>query len=475
MTLIKHTIFLKIKNPRLCYSTNATLESTIQLRKKLYVSSLPLQNQIQTNTFKSETDITQMDDLKILKLLSGKDTSNGITIDNPLFSVLLNKCLSNARKNKELRTVQSIESFYHIFERYKHEANTNGLYYYDLNNLCRYFIDCKQLGKSQKILHFLFKRNLNKINNSLFLSNYLNARSGSDFRLWNSKKYKIFDYMIVSQLINDFNKFKYLSVPIINSLGYMKNIQSLGQYINLIWGVTLLRHNNNNESDKPENESNIITSTHLNENNILYPTEDLLLSIMLSYYYNDKTMVRSFKMFELFLKKYPNIRVTPTFWFNLISNCLSLTTNNGKNDDTSIKMIWNAMKLWFSDQNIPFNEKVLYMMYIHLKSNNNLYYINDIYERCIGPYSLLKRTSIPKQIKDMILVYQKYIIRKNIDKMRFRRSQNFIDKWSFSLENKSELLEFYQMRSTIRKKRNNKLRNMDEDDEDQYGIFGSFW
>ena len=115
----------------------------------------------------------QLDSLEILKLLSSNDASNSISIHNPLFSVLLNKCLSDAVGNDKLRTVQSIESFYRIFEKYKHKtANSDGLYYYDLNRLCQYFIACKQLGKSQKLLDFLFKNKLGEgIHNDQFLVN----------------------------------------------------------------------------------------------------------------------------------------------------------------------------------------------------------------------------------------------------------------------------------------------------------------
>lgn len=478
MTLIKYPILLKVNIPRLYYSTNATLESTIQLRKQLYISPLPLHDQPPTKPSPTGNAMGQLDSLEILKLLSGNDASNSISIHNPLFSVLLNKCLSDAVGNDKLRTVQSIESFYRIFEKYKHKtANSDGLYYYDLNRLCQYFIACKQLGKSQKLLDFLFKNKLGEgIHNDQFLVNYLNVRSGSDIRLWTLKKYKILDYMIISQLTSDHAKIKYMSVPIINSLGYMKNIPSLEQFLKSIWAVTL--HDNNGQGGEEkggDNEPNMPHPVQLNRNDLLYPNEDLLLSIMLSYYYNSRTMVKSFQILDLFLKKYPDIVLTSKFWYNLISECLSLTGAKGRKSknsaagDTNIIQIWNAMKLWYSDKDIPFNNEVLRKMYTNFKSNNNLYYIKDVYERCIGPYSIANCKLIPRQCKDTVLMYQKHIIRKYIDKRKFNRSQEFIERWAISLENKMHLLQFHQVRTNIRKKRKHK----DEEEED--GIFGSLW
>lgn len=483
MILIKHPILLRFNIPRLYYSTNATLESTIQLRNKLYILPLPSHDQQQAKISSSDTTILQMDNREILELLSGDDAPSSISIHSPLFSVLLNKCLSDAMGNRRLRTVHAIESFYRIFEKYKREMTNNDyLCYYDLNRLCQYFIDCKQLGKSQKLLDYLFKKNPGSVHNNQFLLNYLNVRSGSDIKLWTLKKYKVLDYMVISQLTSKFNKIKYMSVPIIQSLGYMKNIPSLEQYLKSIWGVTL--HDSYIQRDKNEKEEeekfNTTHAMQLNKNDLLYPNEDLLLSIMLSYYYNSKTMVRSFQVLDAFLKKYPDIELTSKFWYNLVSNCLLLTSKKGRNtinsqtDDTNIIQIWNAMKLWYGDKSIPFNSEVLCRMYKNFKSNNNLYYINDVYERCIGPFSLSNSNLIPKQCEGTIRMYQRYIVRKNIDRRKYKRSREFIQKWSISLENKISLLQFYQTRTNIRKKKNRTPRK-DEEEEEEDGILSLLW
>lgn len=62
-------------------------------------------------------------------------------------------------KEKELRTVQSIESIYRIFCRYKSEAKINEWYYYVWNKLCLYFIEYKQLGKSPiSVIFFCYSK-----------------------------------------------------------------------------------------------------------------------------------------------------------------------------------------------------------------------------------------------------------------------------------------------------------------------------
>lgn len=443
------------------HSSNQTLRSLILSRDQKYVTKLPLTTNIACSEHYTPTNdlvLPNINDIETLRLLSGNGSSS-ISPHDPRFSILLSKCLSNASHNVKLRTIQSIESFYSIFKRYQEEfTDINGPIYHDFNKLCQYFIECKQLGKGQTVLEFLFKSNAPKTD-ILFLTNYLNLRCGSDISLWNYKKYKIFDYMTISQLSHEFGKSGYLDKQLIQSFGYMKNITHLEQYINAIWNVSM----------HPTTEESVQT-VGLTNKDLLYPTNDLLLSIMSSYYYNDGNISRAFTILDLFLKKYPDIALDHKFWYSFLKNCIILSKST---TDSNITQIWNAMKLWYGNVNdIPFDGEVLLLAYPILKENNNSYYANEIYNYCIGPY-VAKNPNLSSLELKTVTLYQKYIIRKHIDKKHMGLARDFISKWAFSLTNKEDLVKLYQTRANVRKKKPVEFSYDDADDDDN--IFTPLW
>lgn len=442
-------------------SNSSTLRSLIQTRNDQYITKLPPTiNTTGSKQYISTDDLTlpHVNDIEALRLLSGNEP-NSISPHDPRFSILLGKCLLNASYKVKLRTIQSIESFYNIFNRYKEEfSNISGPIYYDFNKLCQYFIDCKQLGKGQTVLEFLVKSNAPK-SDILFLTNYLNLRCGSDINLWNYKKYKIFDFMTISQLSHELGKSGYLDKQVIQSFGYMKNITHLEQYIKAIWGVSM--HSTTQES---------VLNIELTKKDLLYPTSDLLLSIMSSYYYNDGNISRAFTILDLFIKKYPDIVLDHKFWYSFLKNCMTLSKST---NDSNITQIWNAMKLWYGNgKSIPFDNEVLLQAYPILKDNNNFYYANDIFTHCIGPYVTKNANLSPQELKT-VTMYQKYIIRKHIDKKHMGLARNFITQWSFSLSNKEDLMQFYQTRTNARKKKPVPL-SYDEAEEDD-NMFTQLW
>lgn len=438
------------------YSSPSTVKSVLQSRIVKHVAELP---SLETNSDSLKESNTASDNIKyqtkdgsqLLSLLLDRKGSGEMTPQNPMFSIILNRCLSISNSDNKLRTKTAIESFYEAFNKIKASNKVlNEMVIFDLNRICQYFIHCRQLSKGQDVLSYLINCKISH-SNIFFLQNYLKLRCGSDLSLWRHGKYRTLDYTTAFTLSHNHNNSRYIGGSIIQAFGFMRNVPGLEQYLNVMWGITM--------EDTPITENHTITS-QLKPTDLLYPTSGILISVMCSYYYIDNDIFKSFKALDLFLQKYPNIQLDYQFWYKLLDYCILLAPK-GEKDDSTIVQIWNAIKLWHKEGPIPYNPVILGQVYRKLKDNNNLYHIQDIYLNCIGPYTLRHSTLSNVQLKTASL-YQKHIIRKLIDKKKFNQAMDFISQWSISLQNKESLLQFYNYRTNIRRKKTSYDDSMDD-------------
>ncbi|CCK72106.1 Aep2p KNAG_0J00230 [Huiozyma naganishii CBS 8797] len=470
--LSRSPVWLKIPTVTCNRVGYSTLRETLQTKNRLINDTVNPQENSQgpnihkcvTNKYPASNNLSEL-----LDLLAGHNVFNILSPTAMQFSVLLNRVLAS-QNYRHLDSKENVEKFFAIFMRYKgaialQSNKLTQIQLHDFNLMCDYFIACNQLKKAQLIMDFLLQQDVKF--DVFMIKNYTKLRCGSSFgkQTLNNKAYKVFDQNTVFQLIGKVEadrKFAFWNNEIVSSLGYTNNITLMEIYIWDLWRISIHDHSTEN-----------IKIDHLQQGDAMYPSSKVLATIVSSYARHDQTMKRAVDIVERFAKSYPKLLLNVHFWSTLLNCAIKC---GGSKDPSQFLACWNLMKKWHTQRSklMPFQSALLVTILRYMRQTSNLHGTVDILQYWLGPL-YLKRGNIPEFERDVLIKYQKQILRKLVDKRKYNWCTAFIDQWSIDASNKEDLEAFYESRVDVRESKTRREKAYDDMDDDEDMIIGRLW
>lgn len=367
-------------------------------------------------------------------------------------------------KNKS-SYIKKLSQAYEEFQSLLSQTNElDALKIHDMNVFLDIFLRLGQLKKAHIVLNDLIDHDSSLIHGDSrdidTVRNYLRVRCGSFSEMWYSdRSYNIIDTSFVYNIMEYCltNKFSFWDKEICYALGYMNSMEIFEKFINKKWGISL--------------RNEVIASDIDN-----CPSVEIISAIVKSIcYIYEGGIIEINKFLNILVKRYPNVKLDINFWRTLIleGNRVNRTTKF-KNKNGNELDNWKSMKEWYEIRNriIPFDYSTVKELYEIVERTKNLKDAVDIYCSCFTKF-YKQRNKISANDWAIISKYQKFIIRRLVNKKKFNKTNDFIAKWSIDSNNENMLREFANYLKIVKK--NRKVgKSYDEMIEDDM-ILGPLW
>ncbi|CAB4252622.1 similar to Saccharomyces cerevisiae YMR282C AEP2 Mitochondrial protein, likely involved in translation of the mitochondrial OLI1 mRNA [Maudiozyma barnettii] len=292
--------------------------------------------------------------------------------------------------------------------------------------------------------------------------NYLKVRCGSYSNLWyGDRSYEITDDTYIFNLIDYSlqNKFSYWDTEICYTLGRMNRIELLNKFTTKKWGISI---------QGPDFVSGEVHKA---------PNSEVVTALMkvICYIYSDG-MHEANKFLNGILEKHPNINLDINFWRQLMLEGCSPKRGNkdfAVGNENGLDC-WNTMKQWHNmrRRTIPFDYSITKELYRILERTKNLKDCIAVYTNCFTEF-YEQRNKIENSEWSIICKYQKFIIRRLINKKKYSKTEEFITQWSLDSGNEAMLRKFSSYLIVLK---NNKKTNENYDEMvDDDTILGPLW
>lgn len=379
------------------------------------------------------------------------------------YSVFINKLLSNTNLKSELTNLipgtAHTEVLFKLYEIYRDSVVGNAtltpVQLYDLNQFIKRFTGDAQLAKAQQVLGFVLENYGSIPRDPQTLINYLELKCGAMPRNWSiplsrpelgktlgsqsfmsnlAHSYKALETEALLPLIDEMMKDRAwhykrncdLEAAVIYSLGYMGQFALLERYIKHTWGVPV-SSNTSTEVEVPKN---------------LYPTSNLLISIV-SCYAMKGNLHQALQIIDSFLSKFPQIELEPLFWRRLFQWSTRLWNQKTDPKGELSNGCWQVMKQWHNKQkrSLPIDLGILNERYYVLKRTNNFTEALRIHDEALaGLY--MKRNLIDPEV-DVIKKFQKLILKKMAGRGYYHKPLKYISEWCLNKRNELEMREYF--------------------------------
>ena len=395
-------------------------------------------------------------------------TFNGITQKYAEFSTYLDE-LSKVRPiYNRSNLIKNLDQIYTEYRKILQNPDTklNSLKLHDTNVVLSMFLKLHRLKRAHNVLSDLINmdetlifgdsRDINTVRN------YLNVRCGSYVDMWyGERSYIVIDNSYVFDIIEYSlkNGLSYWDNEICYALGKSNQIDLLNQFTMKKWNISI---NESIDEAQPGMEP---------------PSSDIIVTLMriIRYVYKDGTEEAN-KFLNNIIKQYPNMNLSINFWRNLLlegssplrgNKHFKIENENGLNN-------WRTMRDWYAMRNkrIPFDTSITRELYRVVERTKQLKDCVDIYTSCFTEF-YNQRNKITKAEWSIINKYQRFILRRLVNKKNAKKAEDFITQWSIDNENEKLLRSFVNY-LTLLKNKKKVSKNYDEMIEDDM-ILGPLW
>ena len=393
---------------------------------------------------------------------------NGITQKYANFSTYLDE-LSKVRPiYNRGNLIKNLDQIYVEYQKILQNPDTklNSLKLHDTNVVLSMFLKLHRLKRAHNVLSDLINMDRSLVfgdsRDFNTVRNYLNVRCGAYVDMWYSERsYIVIDNSYVFNIIEYSlkNGLSYWDNEICYALGKSNQIDLLNQFTMKKWNISI------NESMSEVQPG------------MMPPSSDIIVTLMriIRYIYKDGTEEAN-KFLNNIIKQYPNMNLSINFWRNLLLEGSSplrgnkhykIGNENGLNN-------WRTMKDWYTMRNkrIPFDSSITRELYRVVERTKKLKDGVDIYTTCFTEF-YNQRNKITKAEWSIINKYQRFILRRLINKKNAKRTEDFITQWSIDSENEKLLRSFVNY-LTLLKNKKEVTKNYDEMIEDDM-ILGPLW
>ncbi|KAG0671161.1 ATPase expression protein [Maudiozyma exigua] len=393
---------------------------------------------------------------------------NGVTQKYAEFSTYLDE-LSKVRPiYNKANLIKNLDQIYAEYQKILQNPDTrlNSLKLHDTNVTLSMFLKLHRLKRAHNVLTDLIHMDESLVFGESrdidTVRSYLNVRCGAYVDMWYSERsYIVIDNTYVFDLIEYSlkNGLSYWDSEICYALSKSNQLNLLNQFTMKKWNISI-------------NESIIDV-----QQGMVPPSSEVIVTLMriIRYIYKDGTEEAN-RFLNNITKQYPTMNLNINFWRNLLlegSSPLRGNTHFKTGNENGLNN-WRTMKEWYTMRNkqIPFDNSITRELYRVVERTKKIKDCIDIYTNCFSEF-YNQRNKITKAEWSIINKYQKFILRRLINKKNSKRTEDFITQWSIDNENEKMLRNFVNYLTLLKNKKKvtQKYDEMIEDDM----ILGPLW
>ena len=364
---------------------------------------------------------------------SNRTTFNGISRKYADFSTHLDQISNMKIGANKTGFIKNMDQVYHEYRSMLSQSETlDALKLHDLNVFISTFLKLGRLKRAHEVLEDLLRLDKSLVHGESrdisTVRNYLNLRCGSFHKLWYSDRgYEVTDMSYVYDLV-EYSLEKgvsYWDTEIIHALGKMNRLELLSKFMQRKWGLAL--SDQGESSDTVECPPAAVTSAVVR---------------VLCYAYDDGS-AQSNKFLNVLIQRYPQAELDINFWRMLILEAAKAHRGSGvasaseyaASNENALDA-WRAMKQWYGmrKQLAPFDYSITKEMYRVLEHTKDVRNCLDVYCSLFAGF-YKQRNAIEGPEWALIYQYQKFILRRLVNKRKYEKAGTFISEWSLSDNN----------------------------------------